>query len=52
LILHYAKFQKLGFDHVQEHLCPFMSCYVRSQGFGLSGLIFALDGAAQSGGYI
>ena len=52
LFSHYAKFHRLGFDHVQDHLWPFTSCYVHSQAVGLSGLIFALDGAVQGGDFV
>ena len=52
LFSHYAKFHKLGFKNVQDHLWPFTSCYVHSHAVGLSGLIFALDGAVQGGRFV
>ena len=52
LFSHYAKFHKLGFNNVQDHLWPFTSCYVHSHAVGLSGLIFALDGAVQGGRFV
>ena len=52
LFSHYAKFHELGFNNVQDHLWPFTSCYVHSHSVGLSGLIFALDGAAHGGRFV